>query len=52
MVEDLKNIQSKLDLAQAALTGISSLLETVAGRADMSETMAKQLLAKGKRVPI
>lgn len=45
MVEELKDIQNKLDLAHVALVGLSSAFEAFAGRAGVSDSIAKGLLA-------
>lgn len=52
MVEELKDIQIKLDLAHDALLGLSSAFEAFAGRGGVSDAIAKETLAEGKRVRI
>ena len=52
MVEELKDIQRKLDLAHQTLSGISSLLDRLAGRDGVVENMAKQFQTEGREVKI
>src|ERR1700676_1097675 len=50
MIEELKHIQSKLDLAHWMLHGLSETLTMLAGRDGPDENLIKQLAARGKRV--
>jgi hypothetical protein len=52
MVEELKDIQSKLGLAEGMLRGICEVLDRLAGRGGAAEDITKQLQAQGKRVEI
>jgi len=52
MIEELKDLQNKLDVAGAMLYAISELLDRLAGRGGVSEVMARQLAGRGKRVKI
>jgi hypothetical protein len=52
MVEELKDIQRKLDLAGKMLDLVSELLLRVAGRDGVSEELARQFQGQGKRVDI
>ena len=52
MIEELKHIQSKLDLAHWMLHGLSETLTMLAGRDGLDENLVKQLTARGKRVKI
>jgi hypothetical protein len=52
MIDELKHIQSKLDLAHLMLHGLSETLTMLAGRDGLDENLVKRLVARGKRVKI
>jgi hypothetical protein len=52
MIDELKHIQSKLDVAHWMLHGLSETLPMLAGRDALDVNLVKQLTARGKRVKI
>ena len=48
MIDELKGIQGKLDLAHGALSAVSSALAKFAGHADVGPDLAEKLVAEGK----
>jgi hypothetical protein len=52
MIDELKDIQRKLDLAHAMFIGVSSILEKMAGFGALSQAIAEEFQAQGKRVNI
>jgi hypothetical protein len=52
MIDELKHIQSKLDVAHWMLHGLSETLTMLAGRDALDVNLVKQLTARGKRVKI
>lgn len=52
MIEELGEIQAKLNRAHALLCGVSSTLAALSGRSGLSERMTEKLLKQGRRVDI
>ncbi len=52
MIEEIKAIQKKFDLAHTVLHGMDTCLHGIAGRTNFGMEEAKELEAKGKRVKI
>jgi hypothetical protein len=52
MVDELKGIQCKLDLAHGALSVLSEALLRIGGRGGSSETIGERFLTQAKRVDI
>jgi hypothetical protein len=52
MVEELKEIQRKFDMAHAMLHGVSEILESLAGRDGAWKALTERLRVAGKKVDI
>ena len=52
MIEELKDIQAKLDRAHRALSAISSLLNKMAGHPELPEATGQELIARGRRLKL
>lgn len=52
MIEELKDIQGKLDRAHSALSAVSSALLKFRGNVESPDEIAKKHMAKGKRLGI
>ncbi|HEY2034453.1 MAG TPA: hypothetical protein VGH02_12275 [Rhizomicrobium sp.] len=52
MVEELRDIQRKFDMAHAMLHGVSETLESLAGRGDAWKALTERLRVAGKKVDI
>jgi hypothetical protein len=52
MIDELREIQKKLDLAQKLLHGLGDCLDQFAGRGGLAKDVTEKLIAQGKRVKL
>lgn len=52
MIEELKEIQIRLDQAHGVLSAVSSALAKFSGRSDVADTIAQKLMERGRKVKI